>query len=63
MAKGGVLVKPHIEQRIHKLIELPESELNDEISRTRRIVVEGQRHLVAVRKALVLKRRQNRRKA
>jgi hypothetical protein len=55
MAKGGVLVKPHI--------ELPESELNDEISRTRRIVVEGQRHLVAVRKALVLKRRQNRRKA
>lgn len=55
-------MKPHIEQRIHKLVDFPESELNDEISRTRRIVVEGQRHLVAVRKALMLKRRQNRRK-
>jgi hypothetical protein len=56
-------MKPAIEKNIRKLIERPESELNDEISRTRRIVVEGQRHLVAVRKALVLKRRQNRRKA
>lgn len=56
-------MKPAIEQNIRKLIDLPESELNAEITRTRRIVVDGQRHLVAVRKALVLKRRQNRRKA
>lgn len=56
-------MKAAIQQNIRKLIDLPESELNEEITRTRRIVVDGQRHLVAVRKALVLKRRQNRRKA
>jgi hypothetical protein len=54
-------MKPEIEQNVRKLVELPEPELQADIARTRRIVVDGQHHLVAVRKALVIKRRKARR--